>query len=321
VQRRLLPGTDLQLSLIGMGCWAIGGKWWGDDVDDAQSTEAIHAALDHGINWFDTAPLYGHGHADTVLASALKRRHDSAIIATKVGVRWQEGSDHAESDCSAAFLIEDTEASLTRLGIDCIDLLQVHWPCERSTPIAETLDALEELRTAGKIRWYGLCNYEAAEVEQARDRPGMAVLQTPYSLLRRELEGPLMQACIGGENKVGILAYEPLCRGLLTGKFKSPPHFPDSDMRAWDDRFQGPRFQHAVRLVTDLERAGARIGTSTAAVSIGWVLAQPGITSAIVGAKRAEQVIENAQAAALLGRDRLWSVVDRIAAIHGGWRQ
>lgn len=321
MQTRLLPGTDLHLSVIGMGCWAIGGKWWGDDVDDAQSTDAIHAALDQGINWFDTAPLYGHGHADSVLRAALKGRHDSAIVATKVGVRWQEGEDHAESDLSAAFVIEDTEASLTRLGVDCIDLLQVHWPCERSTPLDETLDALEGLRAAGKIRWYGLCNYEAEAVQEASKRPGMAALQTPYSLLRRELEGPLMDACIDGQPQVGVLAYEPLCRGLLTGKFKSQPRFPSSDMRGWDDRFQGPRFQHAVGLVSDLERAGARIGASTAAVAIGWVLAQPGITSAIVGAKRAEQVIENAQAAALLGRDRLWSVVDRIAAIHGGWHQ
>ena len=319
MKHRNLPGTDLSLSVVGLGCWAIGGMWWGEDVDDATSVAAIHAALDHGINWFDTAPLYGHGHADDLLRGALDGR--PAIIATKVGVRWQAGSDHAESDLSPDHVVSDTEASLSRLGLDCIDLLQVHWPCERGTPLADTLDALEGLREAGKIRWYGLCNYDAEGILQARKRPGMVSLQTPYSLLRRELEGSLRDSCTEGPNPLGILAYEPLCRGLLTGKFTAQQRFPDSDLRAWDDRFQGARFQHGLGLVRDLGRAAERVDLPLAALAVGWVLAQEGLTSAIVGAKRPAQVAQNVRAAELLGRDKLWSVVDRIAAMHGGWSQ
>ena len=307
--------------MVGFGCWAMGGLWWGDSVDDDASVAAVHAALDCGINWFDTAPLYGYGHADEVLRRALADRSSSAIVATKVGVRFEASSEHAESDLSPEYVVADTEASLKRLGIDCVDLLQVHWPCERGTPLDATLDALEGLRDAGKIRWYGLCNYGAEDVLEARERPGMVVLQTPYSLLRRELEGDLMRSCTEGDGPVGILAYEPLCRGLLTGKFKSMPTFPDSDLRAWDDRFKGARFAHARGLIDDLERVAERVQVPVGAVAIGWVLSQPGITSAIVGAKRPDQVEQNALAASILGRPRLWSVVDRISAMHGGWRE
>jgi aryl-alcohol dehydrogenase-like predicted oxidoreductase len=316
---RQLPGSDLDLSRMGFGCWAIGGKWWGDDVDDDTSVAAIHAAIDVGVNWFDTAPLYGHGHADAVLRRALGGRIRDVVIATKVGVRWTEGSDHAESCLQPDHLVSDTEASLTRLGVDTIDLLQVHWPCEHGAALPETLDVLEGLRESGKIRWYGLCNYNAAEVAAARDRPGMVSLQTPYSLLRRDLEGPLMDACTAADHSVGVLAYEPLCRGLLTGKFTQLPRFPDTDMRSWDPRFQGARFHHARRLVADLTRAAEKLQVPTAAMAIGWVCAQPGITAAIVGAKRPEQVRDNARFAALMGRAQVWRVVDGIAALHGGW--
>ena len=316
MEKRAIPGTDLNLSAIGMGCWAMGGKWWGDDVRDDESIAAVHAALDEGINWFDTAPLYGHGHADTVLRKALGKRIHEVIVATKVGVRID--GEHAESDLSPAYIVEDTEHSLERLGVECIDLLQVHWPCESNTPLGETLDALDGLRQSGKIRWYGLCNYEAQELREARGRKGMVTLQTPYSLLRREFEGSLRDVCTV-EPSIGVVAYEPLCRGLLTGKFKHLPRFPETDLRSRDERFQGGRFHHARRLVDDLAKAADRLNVPTAALAVGWVAAQPGIPSAIVGAKRPEQVRDNASAARLLGRAKVWSVVDRIASIHGGW--
>src|SRR5690606_4887670 len=145
---RTLPHTDLQLSAIGFGCWAIGGAWWGDDVDDRQSIAAIHAALDHGINWFDTAPLYGHGHADELLVEALGSRRHDLVIATKVGVRYQNlAGAHAFSDLSPDHIVEDCEASLRRLRLETIPLLQVHWPCECQTPLEATLEALMALRS------------------------------------------------------------------------------------------------------------------------------------------------------------------------------
>jgi aryl-alcohol dehydrogenase-like predicted oxidoreductase len=314
---RALPGTDLSLSVVGFGCWAMGKQYWGDDVRDEDSIAAVHAALDEGINWFDTAPLYGEGHADEVLAKALGAKKADVIIATKVGVRFGGDGEHASSDLSADWIVTDTEESLRRLDLETIDLLQVHWPCENDTPLDATIATLERLREAGKIRYFGLCNYEASDVQRVAPAPGLVSLQTPYSLLRREFEQSLLGA-VTGSSPLGVLAYEPLCRGLLTGKYTAKHDFPDSDMRSWDERFQGPRFHHARRLVSDLARVGERLGLPTAAVSIAWVLAQPGITSAIVGAKRASQVRENAKAAAIASRPKVIHIVDQIAAIHGG---
>src|SRR5690606_9148386 len=142
-------------------------KWWGDDVRDDVSIDAIRRAVELGVNWFDTAPLYGYGHADEVLVRALGSRLRDTFIATKVGVRWDNERVHATSDLSPRYVVEDCENSLRRLGVERIDLLQVHWPCEQGTPLSDTLEALVSLRAAGKIRAFGLCNYDAPSLEQA----------------------------------------------------------------------------------------------------------------------------------------------------------
>ncbi|MEZ4428379.1 MAG: aldo/keto reductase [Nannocystaceae bacterium] len=312
---RTLPGTDLQLSAVGFGCWAIGKRWWGDGIDDDESIAAVHAALDHGINWFDTAPLYGHGHADELLVRALGPRRKDVIIATKVGVRWDNDGVHARSDLSPAYIQADTEASLRRLGLDAIPLLQVHWPCEEGTPLADTLDALTRLRAQGKIRHFGLCNYDAATLREARRLAPIASLQTPYSMVRREFEGALLDVVApqtedgGRTQELGVLAYEPLCRGLLTGKFKTPPRLPDSDLRARDDRFKEPAFSQIRALTRAIEFVSKRLGAPPAAVAIGWVCAQPGVSVAIAGAKTARQVAQNVQAAELVTRRKVWEAL------------
>ena len=313
--RRPLPNTDIELSVVGFGCWAIGKTYWGDDVDDGTSKAAIRAALEVGINWFDTAPLYGEGHADRVLVDALGPDRHNAVIATKVGVRFGGSNEHAHSDLSPSWVVADTEDSLRRLQVDCIDLLQVHWPCEANTNLDDTLEALETLRNSGKIRHFGLCNYDAAGVARAQAFPGMVSVQTPYSLLRPEFESTLRPAC----NGLGVVVYEPLCRGLLTGKFTTPPEFPETDMRAWDERFRGARFRHAAGLVRDLAKVGEKLRVPTSAVAIGWAIAQPGITAAIAGAKRPEQVIENARASEVVGNRKAISVINKVASLHGGW--
>ncbi len=318
MQTRQLPGTELSLSVLGFGCWAMGGKYWGDDVTDDASTAAVHAALDEGINWFDTAPLYGDGHADDVLVKALGDRKRDVIIATKVGVRLGGEGSHARSDLTPAWVIDDTEASLRRLGLETIDLLQVHWPCDSGTPLEDTLATLEQLRSQGKIRYFGLCNYDAADVRVAAASPGMVSLQTPYSLLRREFEGQLREA-VCSPRELGMLAYEPLCRGLLTGKYQGETVFPSSDMRSWDDRFSGPRLHHALALVRDLQRVADRLNVPCSAVAVAWVIAQPSVTAAITGAKTADQIRQNAQAARVALRPKVIKVVDQIASIHGGW--
>jgi aryl-alcohol dehydrogenase-like predicted oxidoreductase len=322
---RTLPRTDLQLSAIGFGCWAIGGKWWGDDVDDARSIAAIHAALEHGINWFDTAPLYGHGHADEILVEALGSRRHDVCIATKVGVRWkEEGNNHAYSDLSPDHIVEDCEASLRRLRLDTIPLLQVHWPCECDTPFEATLETLLALRDGGKIRYFGLCNYASRPVEQALAyAPELASLQTPYSMLRREFEFALRDVVAApehvepsgpaepAEQRLGVLAYETLCRGMLTGKFKSPasPRFPSTDLRHIDDRFREPLWSRAQPLVAALRLVGEKLDVPAGAIAIAWALRQPGISVAIVGAKRPEQVADNVRALELLGRRKLWDAL------------
>jgi len=317
--QRTLPGTDLRLSVVGMGCWTIGGTWWGPDQDDARAVRAVHAALDAGVNWFDTAPLYGDGHADRLLAQALRDR-PAALVATKVGARMQ--GEHAISDLRPASVVADCAASLKRLRRDRIDLLQVHWPCQVGAALDDTLGALVDLRDRGWIRYFGLCNYDAPAVARARELAPVASLQAPLSLLRREAEGALMAEVTAPRGTparvLGLLAYETLCRGLLTGRFATLPTFDPSDQRARDARFSGHRFAHARALVADLERVADKVGCSVAALAVGWALQRPGVTAAVVGARTPEQIRDSATAADLLGRRRLWSVVDRIAAMHGG---
>lgn len=321
---RRLPGTDLELSVLGFGCWAMGGLWWGDDVRDEDSSAAVERALDLGVNWFDTAPLYGHGRADRVLVQALGSRRNSAIIATKVGIRWDGEGQHARSDLTPAHVRQDVELSLQRLGTDRIDLLQIHWPCEGDTPLQDTLGTLEDLRREGKVRYLGLCNYSAQGLKEASRWAHVDALQTPYSLLRREWEQDLQPLCLqhpagqGGARALGMLAYEPLCRGLLTGKFTPTSRFAESDLRARDDRFRGPRYLRALTIVSRLQLVAKRLGVPVAAVALAWVARQPGVTAAIAGAKRPGQVEEQAQFTAVLAREDVWPEIDRIVGSFRG---
>ncbi len=311
---RTLPGTELSLSVVGFGSWAIGGDYWGDDVTDARSAAAIERALELGINWFDTAPIYGRGHSEELLVKVLGARRHEVTIATKVGVA-SEG-DHAQSKLTPENLAADLEATLKRLDVDCIDLLQVHWPCELGTPLEVSYGALERLREQGKFKHLGVCNYNTRALHEIAAITPIVSLQTGYSLLRREYETGLQQAT--ATLGLGTLAYEPLCRGLLTGKFTRPPEFRETDMRSRDDRFKGGRFFHAQRLTADLSKVAAKVGVPTSAIAIGWVASRPGVTAVIAGAKGPEQVEQNVLAANLIGRTKLWRVIDGIAALHGG---
>lgn len=315
------PGTELRLSRVGLGCWTLGREYWGDDHDDDRAVRTIHAALACGITWLDTAPLYGRGHADALVRRALVGRPE-VIVATKVGVRWEgTASGHAESELSAEHIVADCEASLRRLGRDRIDLLQVHWPDQHGTPLPETIAALESLRQRGLVRAWGLCNYGAAALTEARAHASVATLQTPLSLLRREYEGTLQQAVLTHDSRghnTAVLAYETLVRGLLTGTYRSLPRFADTDQRSWDERFSGRRFAHARALVDDLRRVAEKVGATVPQLAVGWVLSRPGVGAALVGARRPEQIEDTAQAATWASRRKLWRVVDRIAALHGG---
>ena len=315
MRQRSLPGTDLQLSIVGFGAWAAGGLWWGDDVRDDEVVAAMRRAFDLGINWVDTAPLYGHGHADRLVVQALAGRKD-IVVATKVGVRWDGEGSHARSDLSPAWLRADVDASLQRLGVACIDLLQIHWPDEAGVPLAESLGTLEDLRREGKFRHLGLSNYDGAGMQEASLHSRLASLQTPYSMLRREFEAELQPWCI--THPLGVVAYEPLCRGLLTGKFTATHRFPESDLRQRDERFQGTRYLRALTLVSRLELIAKRLSVPTAALALGWALRQPGLTAVIAGAKRPAQVDAHARVTEVLEREEVWPDVDRIVASFRG---
>ncbi len=315
---RRLPGTDLDVSVLGFGCWAVGGLWWGDDVRDGDSIEAIRAALAGGVTLFDTAPLYGHGHADAILARALGPDRQRVVLATKVGVEFggdaATGTDHARSNLAPDRLRADVEASLRRLRTDVIDLLQVHWPCELGTPLAETMQALGELRTEGKVRHIGLCNYDAAGLTEALEHGPVAALQTPLSVLRRDAERTLLPACRA--QGVGVIAYEALCRGLITGRFGSiRPGFPDSDLRARDGRFSGSGYVRAAAYVADFAAAARRLDVPPSALALAWVAHRPGVTATLFGAKRAAQVEQNLAAQRVLrgASARAWTLIDAIA--------
>lgn len=316
-----LPGTDLEVSEVGFGAWAIGGKWWGDDVRDEDSIAAVRRALELGVTLFDTAPLYGHGHADEVLKQALGEELSEVTIATKVGVRWDGTGEHAESDLSAAYVREDCEASLKRLGVDTLDLLQVHWPCEHDTPLEETLGALRALKSEGKLRHFGLCNYGSEDLRQALDGGDLSSFQTPYSMIRRELEDELMDVVRppgADDSRVGVFAYETLARGILTGKFRSLPRFPKTDLRARDPRYWGTRFFRLTRWVDLLRQASERVDEPAAALAAGWALSRPAVSCVLIGAKRASQVEQNVRASDVAARPDVVHLLDRIAGAYRG---
>jgi len=272
----------LRLSRVGLGAWALGGRHWGP-VSEADVHATIEAAARSGVDWVDTAPIYGR---DALVAEVA--RSCGMQIATKVGVR--EDGGHATSDLSRTHVRADAEASLRRLGVERIDLLQVHWPCERGTPLEETLDALESLRREGKVREVGLCNFDAASVRRAE----VATLQAPYSMVRREIEGELLHAA--GDAGTAVLAYEPLCRGLLTGKHRRLPRFDVGDHRREDRRFWAQGFARAQPTIAQLRRAAETRGTSMATLAVGWVLSRPGVGAVLVGARSAAQILETARA-------------------------
>ncbi len=319
------------VSVLGFGCWAAGGLWWGDSVDDDAAIAAMRAAWQAGVTLFDTAPLYGHGHADVLLARALGDDLSRAVVATKCGVRTDGPGQHAESDLSHDHVVADVDASLRRLGLQQLPLVQTHWPCQRGTPLEETLRALCALRRSGKIAAFGLCNEQpeglarAAELLAAAGEAPMATFQTPYSLLRREYEQTLRGAVAGIAPPPTVLCYEPLCRGLLTGKFTARQRFPESDLRARDDRFQGDRYLRALAWVARLQLIADRMREPVAALALAWLLQQPHADVALCGAKNPAQVGEHLRAMSVLdalddpasGVSQRWPT---LLQLTGSWR-
>ena len=293
MQTKQLGNSDLNITTIGFGAWAIGGTGyefsWGPQ-DDQASIEAIHRALELGINWIDTAPGYGVGHSEEIIAKALAGWSGSTpYIFTKCGLRWDDqGKIH--KNLTAESIQEECEDSLRRLEVEAIDLLQIHWPTETMEDIDEAWGMLAKLQTEGKVRWIGVSNFDVQQMQRAQASAPLTSLQPPYSLLRREIEADILPYC--QQAQIGVIVYSPMYSGLLTGAMtrERAANLPDNDWRQRDPEFLEPKLSQNLVLVDRLASIGARYGRSVGEVAIAWTLNHPAVTGAIVGARSVKQV-------------------------------
>ncbi len=287
------------LSVVGLGTWAQGGGGWlygWGDQNDAESIAAIHAGLDAGINWIDTAAVYGLGRAEEVTGLAVEGRRNSVFIATKCGRISDDGGKTIKADISPKSIRSECEASLKRLKTSYIDLYQIHWPVEDLNAVREAWTAVNELIREGKIRFAGVSNFNKAQLEACCEISVPASLQPPYSMLRRGIEGEIIPFC--AEKGIGITAYSPMERGLLTGKFtkEKAAALPGNDHRKRDGRFNEPQLSGNLALVENLRPIAANLEITLSQLALAWVLRKQAVTAAIAGARNIEQAVTNAAA-------------------------
>jgi len=294
---KMLGQTDLELTVIGLGTWAIGGPWevgWGPQ-DDNESVSTILEAIEGGINWIDTAAVYGCGHSEEIVSKVIKELGERPIIATKCGLLW--GEEHRKVHClDKASIKAECDASLKRLGIEVIDLYQMHKaiPDEK---IEEAWEGMVELAEEGKVRYIGVSNFSVEQLERVQRIHPVASLQPPYSLIRRDVEDGLLGYC--RDNNIGVVCYSPMQKGLLTGKFNARrvANLAPNDHRRKDKNFLEPRLSINLKLVEGLKPIAARNGKTLAQLAIAWVLSRREVTAAIVGARRPGQITETIAAA------------------------
>lgn len=293
MKTRKLGWTDLNLSTIGLGTWAIGGGGWAyawGPQDDRESITTISRALELGVNWIDTAPLYGLGRSEEVVGKAIEGLRDKPIIATKCGLVWDKDGNISNS-LKEESIRSEVEASLKRLKIGAIDLYQIHWPIP-DEDIEEAWGAIADLVKEGKIRYAGASNFSVEQLERIQAIHPIASLQPPYSMLNRGVEDELLDYC--SANDIGVIAYSPMERSLLTGKFSKEraQNLPEDDHRRRDSRFQEPELSANLELVEDLRGIAEKSGRTPAQLAIAWVLRRPEVTAAIVGARHPYQIEE-----------------------------
>jgi aryl-alcohol dehydrogenase-like predicted oxidoreductase len=281
-----IGGTPLKVSRVAIGTWAIGGWLWGG-TDEAESVAAIRAAVGHGINLIDTAPVYGFGRSEEIVGKAIAeaglRAH--VVIATKVGLEWQDGKITRNS--SRARILREIDDSLRRLQTGHIDVYQIHWPDPR-TPFEETADTMLGLFNAGKIGAIGVSNFSVAQMEQFRRFAPIHVLQPPYNLFEREIEAEILPYC--QKNGIATFGYGALCRGVLSGRMREDTVFTGDDLRRVDPKFQQPRFAQYLAAAARLDKlAQERFGKRVIHLAVRWILDQ-GITTALWGARHPGQL-------------------------------
>ncbi|ACF10684.1 aldo/keto reductase [Chlorobaculum parvum NCIB 8327] len=291
MEKRRLGTTDMEITPVGFGCWAIGGaNWaygWGSQ-SDRDAVEAIEKAVELGINWIDTAAVYGLGHAEELVGKALRGLDEKPFVFTKCGLVWDD-SRAISNNLKAGSIRRECEASLKRLGTDCIDLYQIHWP-NPDDEIEEGWHEMARLQEEGLVRYIGVSNFSVAQMERAASIVPIASLQPPYSMLRRAIETEILPYC--EQHDIGVIVYSPMLSGMLTGAMtrERALNLPADDWRRNNKEFQEPRLSANLELVELLSRIGKQHDASPGEVAIAWTLRHPAVTAAIVGGRTAAQV-------------------------------
>jgi aryl-alcohol dehydrogenase-like predicted oxidoreductase len=293
MQTRTLGNSDLNITPVGYGAWAVGGSGWQfawGSQDDKDSIAAIHRALELGVNWIDTAAVYGLGHSEEVVARALKTwSGPRPYVFTKCALRW-DAKGQVQRVLSANSIRREAEDSLRRLSLDVIDLYQIHWPPDPDSPVLEEgWSTLADLKREGKVRWIGVSNFNVQQLRRAKAIAPVTSLQPPYSLVHREVEDEILPYC--RREGIGVIVYSPMASGLLTGAMtrERAAKLPQDDWRKGHPDFTEPNLSRNLALVERLREIGKRHNCSPGEVAIAWTLHHPAVTGAIVGARNAKQ--------------------------------
>jgi aryl-alcohol dehydrogenase-like predicted oxidoreductase len=310
MHKKRLGNSDMELTPIGVGAWAMGGGGWAfawGAQDDNESISAIHAALDHGVNWIDTAAVYGLGHSEEVVARALEGRSNRPYVFTKCERVWNEKRE-IQKVLKRDSIRRECEDSLRRLKVDVIDLYQIHWP-EPDEDVEEGWETLAKLKEEGKVRWIGVSNFNVAQLERCRKIAPITSLQPPYSAISPEIREAQLPYC--QQHGIGVIVYSPMKSGLLSGKMtrERVAALPEDDFRRRAPAFQEPQLTRNLALAALMKEIGARHGRSAGEVAIAWTLRHPAVTAAIVGMRSAEQ------AAGVVGALEFQLTLDEIAEI------
>jgi aryl-alcohol dehydrogenase-like predicted oxidoreductase len=317
MKTRQLGKSELEITPIGLGAWAMGGggyaAGWGPQNDE-ESIQTIHRAIDLGINWIDTAPVYGLGRSEEVVGRALKGRAERPYVFTKCSLVW-DARGNISNSLQAESIRRECEASLRRLQIDAIDLYQIHWP-NPDPDIEEAWGAMAQLKREGKVRYIGVSNFDVAQMKRAMAIAPITSLQPPYSLLNREIETEILPFCI--DHDIGVIVYSPMASGLLTGAMSREriANLPADDWRRSNAEYQEPRLTRNLELVQFLTDIGFPHQMSPGEVAIAWTLGHPGVTGAIVGARRPDQISNLINAAEFRLDERETEEIDQYLRQH-----
>lgn len=284
--------TDLDVSVLVFGSWVTGGWAWGGS-DEKEALRAIVRGFELGINFIDTAPVYGFGKSEEIVGKALKEwgQRESVVVATKCGLEWDETQQRIRRNSNPERIRYEVDQSLGRLGISCIDLYQIHWP-DAKTPFEDSMKTMLDLQKEGKIRAIGLSNFNVGQIRACQSVGTVHSVQPPYNVFEREADKELLPYC--QKENIATLVYGGLCRGLLTGKFTGDEKLPKGDLRRGDPKFKPDRFKQYVKAVDQIRKLASGYGKTPAQFALRWALQQPGVTTVIAGARTVRQVEDNA---------------------------